>query len=87
MKMYMSQVFENVIAAHIDAAIRVLYNSDKEQFNEIFGEKQGPYFWDKFTNHYDANEGSFICYLDYEGQRKLAKAACAYAEKNDPRLK
>lgn len=75
------------IAAYIDAAIRLLYNSEKQTFNEIFGAENGPYLWDKFTGHYKAEEGAFICYLDHNNQRKLAKAALAYALKNDSRSK
>lgn len=76
----------DLIAAFIDGAIRLLYNSDKETFNEIFG-GDGPYMWDKFTCHFDANEGAFICYLDYEHQRMLAKAVVEYVKKNDMRGK
>lgn len=73
------------IAAYIDGAIRVLYNSDKEKFNDIFGKEQGPYLWSKFVNDKNAAEGDFICYLDYPNQRKLAKAVVEYVRKNDPR--
>jgi hypothetical protein len=75
------------IAARIDAAIRLLYNSERKTFLEIFGVDNGGYLWDKFTGHYKANEGAFICYLDYNNQRKLAQAAHAYALKNDSRTK
>jgi len=73
------------IAAYIDAAIRVLYNSEKQTFIDIFGKDDGPYLWDKFTGHYNAEEGSFICYLDWNNQRKLAKAVREYVLKNDRR--
>lgn len=75
----------DAIAALIDGAIRMLYNSRKQNFSEIFGEENGPYLWDKFVNSYGANESAFICYLDHNNQRKLAKAVLEYAEKNDAR--
>lgn len=74
------------VAAFIDSAIRVLYNSDKGLFNVIFGEENGPYLWNKFTGHFDANEGSFICYLDWSNQQKLAKYVISYSKENDSRL-
>lgn len=76
----------DTVAAYIDSAIRVLYNSNKEIFFEIFGD-DAVYLWSKFVDHYDANEGSFICYLDLKNQRALARYVVAYAEKNDMRLK
>jgi len=77
----------DLIAAYIDGAIRILYNSEKKTFLEIFGPDQGGYLWDKFTNHYNANEGAFVCYLDYSNQRKLAKAVELYVAENDVRAK
>lgn len=72
-------------ACVIDSAIRLLYNSNKAQFSEIFGAEFGPYLWDKFTVHFKANEGAFICYLDFGRQAQLATAVLEYAKKEDPR--
>jgi hypothetical protein len=76
----------NLIAAYIDSAIRILYNSKKETFKEIWGD-DGPYLWSKFVDAYKANEGSFICYLDHNNQAALAKYVKEYALKNDFRAK
>lgn len=73
------------IAALIDSSIRVLFNSSKADFTEIFGD-DGPYLWDKFTIGFQANEGSFICYLDHKNQKKLAAYVLEYALKNDFRF-
>jgi hypothetical protein len=62
-------------AAVTDATIRVLYNSCREDFDAIFGDKMGGYLWHKFTIEKDANEGNFICYLDHERRKQLAQAA------------
>lgn len=77
----------NQIAAYIDGAMRVLYNAEKKDFSKIFGPDDGPYLWHKFIRDCLRQEGTFICYLDYSNQRKLAEAAAAYAEKKDPRVK
>lgn len=71
----MSDPKVRAVAALIDAAIRVLYNSNRPEFVRIFGETDGPYLWEKFVSNFDAHEGSFICYLDQKNQEKLAQAA------------
>lgn len=75
------------IAAFIDSAIRILYNSERADFLRIFGTEKGGYLWDKFTKDKNAAEGDFICYLDYPNQRKLAAAVIEYAKLNDARMK
>lgn len=75
------------VAAYFDSAIRVLYNSSKLQFDEIFGVKNGSYLWHKFTVAHNANEGSFICYLDHTNQRLLAEAVIKFAQKEDYRVR
>lgn len=81
------QNFPSLAAAIIDGSIRVLYNSNKEIFNEIFGPRMGLYLWHKFVDDKQASEGSFICYLDYENQLKLAKYVLKYIAENDIRAK
>ena len=61
-------------------AVKVLYNSNREDFNKIFGEEIGPHLWNKFVNQYEAREGEFIGSLDYGNLAKLAKAAVEFAK-------
>ena len=61
-----------VLAIMIQNAIKVLYNSSKSEFDQIFGEEMGPYLWHKFTDIYDAKEGDFIGYLDQKRMEQLA---------------
>lgn len=72
------------IASYIDGAIRIIYNSNRQVFNEIFGEENGPYLFAKYTEHFGKNEAEFICYLDHNNQRLLAIAVAEYVETNDP---
>lgn len=75
-----------LIGRLIDRAIRVLYMSDSDDFNKIFGEV-GPHLWNKFSDKYDKREGDFICSLDGENLEKLAAAAIEGLRKDMELLK
>lgn len=61
----------------VRGCIQACFSSSNESFRQIFGE-MGDYLWDKLVNHFDANEGSFICYLDDKNLSLLI----AHVEKN-----
>lgn len=54
----------------VRGCIQACHSSSNESFREIFGD-MGDYLWDKLVNHFDANEASFICYLDNKNLTKL----------------
>lgn len=47
----------------VRGCIQACHSSTNENFREIFGD-MGDYLWSKLVDHFDANEASFICYLD-----------------------
>lgn len=65
--------------ALVKGCIQACHCSTNESFRIIFGD-MGDYLWDKLVNHFDANEASFICYLDGDNLDKLI----AHVENNLP---
>lgn len=68
---------EAFAAGVIQGVIKVLFNSEKEKFAKIFG-SNGHYLWSKYKDHFNSNEGEFICYLDDGNLKKLAAEAITY---------
>ena len=61
----------------VRGCIQACHSSSPESFKEIFDD-MGNYLWSKLVDHFDANEASFICYLDDKNLAKLI----AHVERN-----